>query len=307
MEYFVADTYKDYKLIGEPYANKSGKLASMAECTCPRCNGLGIIVARVENDRMIPIPVDGGVCYQCGGRKIIQKEIRLYTKAEYDSMQRNKERAAERRQKEQEKRMQEEFEENKRKWIADNGFSEDGKTAIITGETYSIKDDLKAKGYKYDSVLRWHKDAGSALQDVEYSDRSVIVNLDDVIEINAWGKGHYKTGALEYINKVCAGTPSNSTSDWIAAPGDTIKNLKVQLVSKSSFNGKYGLTNIINFIDEKGNKLSWFTTTTPIFKINDWVKISTATVKKNDEYKGEKITTITRPKLEEVNNGDIES
>lgn len=298
MEYFVADTYKDYKLIGEPYKNKSGKLASMAECACPRCSGLGIIASRVENDRIIPIPVDGGICYQCGGARIIRKEIRLYTKSEYNSMKRNKEHAAEKREKELKKRMEEDYEKNYTEWLTKNGFSKEGKTYVIKGETYSIKDDLKAKGFKYDSVLRWHKET----REEEYVDRLIEVNLDDVIEISAWGIGHYKTGAIDFINDLCAEGQSNSTSDWIGKPGDAIKNLKVQLISKSSFSGKYGLTNVINFLDEEGNKLTWFTTTTPIYKINDWVKISTATVKKNDEYKGEKTTLITRPKLKEIAN-----
>ena len=66
-------------------------------------------------------------------------------------------------------------------------------------ENYDInKDELKVKNYKFDSVLKWHKDS----IDDEYKDRSAEVKLDDVIEINAFGEGHYKTGAFDYIEKL---------------------------------------------------------------------------------------------------------
>ena len=190
--------------------------------------------------------------------------------------------------------MKKDFEQKKKEWLEKMGFSQDGKTYVITGETYSIKDELKAKGFKYDGILHWHK---STIEE-EYIDRTIEVKLNDVIEMNAWGSGHYKENANKIFNN--AGTPSNSSSDWIAAPGDTIKNLKVQLIKKASFNGKWGLTNVITFIDENENILTWFTTTTPIFMVGDWLLISSANVKNLTEYKGEKQTQITRPRLKEL-------
>ena len=64
--YKLANSYQGAEKIGEPF-EKNGKLYSKIKYTCPRCGGLGIIVARVENNQPIPIPVDNGVCYECLG------------------------------------------------------------------------------------------------------------------------------------------------------------------------------------------------------------------------------------------------
>ena len=138
----------------------------------------------------------------------------------------------------------------------------------------------------------WHK----SFKDSEYEDRTVEIELNEVIEFSAWGTGHYKTGAIEYIEKKCAGNQSCISLNWIAEPAEKIKDLKVQLIKKSSFEGYYGITNILTFVDENNNKLTWFTSTVPAIQVNDYLTLS-ATVKKNDEYKGEKITVITRAKL----------
>ena len=59
-KFFVADSYKNMKVIGKPFENEKGKMVVRVKDKCPRCSGRGIIVARVENGQMIPIPVDGG-------------------------------------------------------------------------------------------------------------------------------------------------------------------------------------------------------------------------------------------------------
>ena len=186
------------------------------------------------------------------------------------------------------------FSETKAKWLEEYGFSAEGKTYIISGDSYSIKDELKAKGFKFDYTLKWHR----SYPDDEYADRTIEIDVNDVAEINAYGKGHYKDTAAKFVNEKIAGPQVISTSNWIAAPGDVIKELPVVLSKKSSFIGKFGLTNVINITDNFGNALVWFTTSTPVFKIGDSL-ILTASVKKNDEYKGTKTTVITRARLKE--------
>ena len=46
MEFYVADSYKGYKLVGTPF-EKSGKMYSKARCKCNRCVK-GIYVSRIE-------------------------------------------------------------------------------------------------------------------------------------------------------------------------------------------------------------------------------------------------------------------
>lgn len=288
----TAKTYEGAKWIGKSF-EKNGKMYQKIEMKCDRCSGLGIIVARVENGQPIPIPVDNGICYACYGTGKFTKEVRLYTEKEYEQMERNNEKARQKKMAEQEKKMKEEYAQKREAWLKRNGFNKNNTTFVVTGETYSIKDELKAKGYKFDSVLKWHKDS----IDDEYKDRSVEVKLDDVIEISAWGEGHYKTGAFDYIEKLIVGTPSNSTSDWIGEVGGKIKDLSVTLIKRTSFQGAYGLTNIYNFVDDAGNRLSWFTSTFPQIEEGSKVTITYTSIKKHDEYKGEKITVILRPKF----------
>lgn len=293
MEYFTATSYKNWERIGKPYKNDKGNLVTKVKCECPRCGGKGIIVARVENDRLIPIPVDGGICYNCRGAKYITKEVRLYTESEFNSMEKAKEKTKERKQNELEKKMQAEFEQNKKKWFADNGFSEDGYTYIITGDSYAIKDELKAKGYIYNPILRWHK----ATIDEEYAGRSLQVALDSVCELSAWGKGVFKAEAKTYIDSLLEEVTPPSRSEWVGEVGGKLKDLTVDLVKKIPFDGVYGLSYILTFVDEAGNKYNWFTSTFVGAEVGDRVKIKSAGIKKHDEYKGEKVTVITRAKL----------
>ena len=191
--------------------------------------------------------------------------------------------------------MEEQFEQRKSEWLAQNGFSEDGYTYVIKGETFSIKDELKAAGYRYHPILLWHK----AFPDEKYAGRHAEVAVDAVVAFSAWGAGTFKASAAAYVKGLTVEAPTNPSLEWAGMPGDSIKEELVQLVRKSSFNGKYGLTNVITFVDKRNLKYTWFTTSTPTAMIGDWV-ILNAKIKKNDFYQGEKITTITRARLKEV-------
>jgi hypothetical protein len=68
------------------------------------------------------------------------------------------------------------------------------------------------------------------------------------------------------------------------------------LISIYSFEGGYGVTNLHKFQDAEGNILVWFTGKR---LEEDAVYGGKATVKKHDEYKGVKQTTLTRCKFEE--------
>ena len=291
MEYFVASSYKDCERISQPY-NKEGKLYTKIKVKCPRCNGLGIIVARVENDRMIPIPVDGGICYKCNGGKYFTKEVRLYTKKEFETMEKNKERARIRRQEELKAKMEAEYEHKKAVWLETHGFAEDGSSYIITGETYSIKDELKEAGFRFDPVLLWHRASIEG-----YEDRAIKIKVDDFFEFSAWGDGHYKIGAKEKIQALLAENEDYSHSEWVGEIGDHIKNEKVTLKRKGSFSGRYGLTNVYTFENEIGSIYTWFTSTFLNKEIDETFYIK-GTIKKHDEYKGVKTTVLTRVKVE---------
>ena len=294
MTYMTAKSYSNWTRIGEPF-EKGGKLYQKVKGKCERCGGLGIIVARVENGQPIPIPVDGGICYNCKGDKYITKDVRLYTEQEFERMEAANERSRQKKAEEQEKKMKAEFAQRKADWLEKNNFSADGYTYIITGDSYSIKDELKAGGWRFDPVIKWHK-----ADPAGYEDRVIKINVEDCFEGSAWGDYHYKTGSKDYIDNLLAAAQPKVDSEWIGEVGDKITNIKVQLVRKYTMDGKYGVTTLYGFQDENGNIINWWSSTFQEIEQGQWTTIIHATIKKLDEYKGVKQTVITRAKLGQI-------
>ena len=120
MEYFVAETYKNWERIGEPFEQK-GKLFTKVKNKCDRCTK-GVYVTRVENGQPIPHPAYGGVCLKCGGTGWLEKTVRLYTEKEYQANLR----PAERREEERKAKLEEyqaklaaQADEKKAQWLED--------------------------------------------------------------------------------------------------------------------------------------------------------------------------------------------
>jgi len=288
MVYYTADTYKNYERIGKPF-DKNGKLYQTVKWECPRCNGRGIIISRIENGQLIPIPVDQGICYQCFGKKYLTKEVRLYTENEYFAMKQRNENIKKRNEAARRKEMEENFAKKKAEWLKSHGFNEDGVTYLVKGETYSIKDELKAEGYIFDPVLLWHR---STPLD-ELMEDNIPIKAEEVLEFSAWGEGHYLTGAKEKIkNLVNPLSASNST--WLKTEvGDHFKDLVVTFVKRNSFDGRFGVTNIYTFKTEDEKELVWFTATNQNIKLGDNIFLS-GKVKEKKEFRGIKQTVVTR-------------
>ena len=289
-ELMVAKSYTNWEKVGKPF-EKSGKLYQRVKEKCDRCMK-GVYVCRVENGQPVPHPAYGGVCLKCRGVGYQIKEVRLYTQEEFERMERANERARQKKAEEQEKKMKAEFAQRRADWLEKNNFDADGYTYIITGDSYSIKDELKAGGWRFDSVIKWHK-----ADPAGYEDRVIKINVDDCFENSAWGDYHYKTGAKDYIDNLIAATQPESTSEWIGEVGDKLKDLPVQLVRKYSFDGKYGTTTVYTFQTKEENLLTWFSSTFQPYDVGEWMKIKYTTIKDHNEYKGVKSTVITRTKL----------
>lgn len=287
-EYALAPLYRDYETVGTPYF-KNGKMYTKARRVCDRCVK-GVYVCRVENGRPVPHPVANGVCFQCGGTGFIQKEVRLYTVAEAAKMEQRNEAARIKRQQELEARMKAEYAEKKVKWLKDNGWSQDGITYIVTGDSYSIKDDLKDAGWLFDYVLRWHK-----ADPTGYEDRVKKVEIDKVIEFSAWGEGHYLTEAKDYVDSLLTEDSADRNSQWVGQIGSR-DTFNVTLVSKRGFQGQYGYSNVYTFRTEDGNILTWFSTVEVEKEPGDQFTL-VGTIKDHTEYKNIKQTILSRCKI----------
>jgi hypothetical protein len=287
-EYYVSNSYKSWERIGKPF-EKNGKLYTKAKCTCDRCVK-GVYVCRVENGQPVPHPAYSGVCLKCGGTGYLTKEIRLYTAKEFEAKERAETRAKEKKAAELEAKMKAEYAIKKAEWMEKNGFNAEGATYIIIGDSYSIKEELKAAGWKFDSVLLWHK-----ADPAGYEDRVIKIFDKEIIEYSAWGEGHFKTGAKEYVVQKMLPTEDLDLT-FVGEVGDKLKQIAVTLTKKNSFCGKFGLTNILEFRDENKNYLVWFTSTEPKFEIGDKISLS-GTIKEHKKYKEIPQTIVTRCKL----------
>ena len=123
------------------------------------------------------------------------------------------------------------------------------------------------------------------------------IKLEDVLEFTPWGQGIYLSSAKEYINNLLDGARPESNSEWVGEVGERLKKIPVTLLSVHGFDGHYGFSQVVKFEDEKENIYTWFTAVE--IKIEPGEQcLLTGTVKKHDEYKGEKTTVLTRCKLD---------
>ena len=271
-KFFVADSYKDMEVIGEPFDNEKGRKVVKVRGKCDKCGGLGIIVSRVENGRPIPIPVDNGVCYKCGGAKTINKVVRAYTKKEYNAMQRAKQRSRERAEAAAAARNQKLLDnaaEYKHQVALKLGFGEDEKAYLVYGDdTYAIKDELKKMGARFDPTLKWFFSSKVELPEGYYL---CEFNFDELYD--------YK--------------PMIKWADFKEdAPNIVRKRIDKLVKSIRGFEGYYGYTNIYTFTSED-YVFVWMTSKYLEVEAGDTIDL-TGTIKKFDEYAGVNQTYLTR-------------
>lgn len=292
---FVADSYKNMEIIGEPFENDKGKMIVRVQGPCPRCSGLGMIVSRVENGRPIPIPVDGGVCYKCGGSGVETKTVRAYTEKEYQRMQSAKERARVRKEAanaEKVKEALENAEAYKHQVALKLGFGENEKAYLVYGDdTYAIKDELKKMGARFDPTLKWFFSSKVELPEGYNLCEFSFDELYDYKPMIKWAD--FKEDAPNIVRKRIDKLKGPSTSIFYPAnEKDRIRNITAKVKSIRGFEGYYGYTNIYTFTSED-YVFVWMTSKYLEIEAGDTIDL-TGTIKKFDEYAGINQTYLTR-------------
>ncbi len=295
-KFFVADSYKNMEVVSEPFENEKGKMVVRVKDKCPRCGGRGIIVARVENGQMIPIPVDGGICYKCGGSGIEEKIIRAYTEKEYTRIQTANERARVKRKAEKEAKTRELIEnaaQYKHEVALKLGFGEDEKAYLVYGDdTFVIKDELKRMGARFNPTLKWYFSSKIELPEgynlCEFS-------FDELYDYNIQGKwADFKENAKDIVSRRLAELKGPSTSVYY--PGEIkerIRNITAKVTNIKGFEGMYGYTNVYTF-NSGDYVFIWMTSKSDLnLGRGDLVDL-TGTIKKFDEYMGIRNTYLTR-------------
>lgn len=132
--------------------------------------------------------------------------------------------------------------------------------------------------------------------DFEYNMK--LIMSSNTLASNRFGYASCTVAGYErYIEKENAKKKAKeeSTSDWVGNLKERIE-VEVECLASRTFDGYYGLTTMLRFIDGDGNIFVWFASGGI-----DWVDVGDklvvkGTVKKHDEYNGVKQTVINRVK-----------
>ena len=117
--------------------------------TCPRCGGTGHLHGYEY--------VQGGICFKCEGSGVVEKPrtIKVYTEAYGAKLKAGREARAQQREIERLAKAR----ASRGEWLEKFGFgNEDGTYVLymVKGNTYSIKDELKALGCKFQPSIGWY-------------------------------------------------------------------------------------------------------------------------------------------------------
>lgn len=266
---------------------------------CMKCGGTGIIGYY--------IPVNGGECFDCGGSGISEWEEKEYTPEYEVKLQAQREKRAEKKLAKE----REQATEKNAEFFEKNGFNADGKTYFVLGNTYAIKEELKAQGAKWDNVSRhWHmavkpeglKTFEVSVEEMYRADAAGIYDWHNWIgfaEIHDKGLIHYSDRIDKAEQELKA---SESTSEHVGEIGDKLE-IVVTYTHTASWENSFGyrasLTYLHTFKDEQGNVFTWKTGNCIEADYDTKMKI-TGTIKEHGDYKGIKQTVLTRCKVKEV-------
>lgn len=255
-------------------------------CKCSRCEGTGYLNEYIY--------IDGGVCFKCGGSGIQKKRRTQKIMTE--------EYVAKLEAKRQEKAKAKAVESNK-DFFVNQGFNENGKTYVVLGNTYEIKDELKSLGAKYNNVLGWHMPQDSE----KYP--TIEIDVDDACIKDwagkySWNSMNVETAAAKIKEANDDLRRASSKSNYIGTIGEKLEKV-VTLTRISSYEVSgfsYDVTYFIyNFVDEDNNIIIWKTTKAPYEfepKLEENVTVTLkGTIKEHSEWNGEPQTVLTRCKI----------
>ena len=283
MKLFVAKSYENMERIGDPF-EKNGRKYTKIKYTCSRCGGTGFYSwGAIINGT----PSHGGTCFKCHGQGYSVKEVRLYTEKERAAADRAREQRNNRAAEEREARAKVRKAKAFSRWLKWNGFNEDGETYLVIGNTYPIKDELKAEGYKFSKELKWH---GPAAVDVPEGCFIEKIHWSDVYDWNDEAGEMWRTEkGNNFLSEIFS---KNSEGEYLGEIGERLRNIPVVFEKMVTFEGNYGLAHIYKFKAE-GAQLSWFTECIKDLEEGEQYVLS-GTVKKQEVYGNIKTTYLSR-------------
>ena len=262
-----------------------------ADYTCKRCGGQGGLPQWIYT---------GYTCYECGGTGVAAKpEIFKEYTPEYAA------KLEERRSKAREKKRLERIEQIKNKLpeiYQDHGFSSEGKIYVVTGNTYEIREELKAAGAKWFSALRsW----GFTEDTDKYP--TVQISFDECYTVDMetgcvnW---NYETGNEDLIKSKMPKVENSLESSFIGSIGDKLDQVVTfvryfEYERDSYSGGGKEIARIYKFVDEHGNILIWNTGSWKTLQEGKRYNLK-GKIKEHNTYNGENQTILTRCTITKV-------
>lgn len=273
------------------WVDEKGKAWETVECTCPRCGGVGLIPKMILNGAIVPVDPDGGVCYKCWGAKVIHIDRRVLTDKEKSQRERAKVRQQEKRA-EEEKQRQLQWEAEREQRIADAkaraGFNSNDESYIVLGDSFSIKDQIKADGGRFiGAISKWvflENKEGYKLQMVKFEDVARIEDDHEVV---------FNREAVKAVLDAAEGI--KNLNQYVGVVGDRYHNLVVTIKNKFWYDTQWGSNCIIIMTDEEGHEFKWNSSCGMEAQKGETVTIK-GTIKAHEEYNGVKQTVLTRCK-----------
>lgn len=272
------------------------------DTTCDKCHGKGYIEYYAYHDN--------GVCYQCSGSG--QYTTRWVERtAEYEAKL-NRQRLD---------KLKRQAPEKNASFLEKHGFNKAGEIWLVLGNTYPIKDELKAKGSRFNPMFGWTFNSAVEGYDlhklskddkVSYTDYNgtncvdTIVHATKLTGIMCFMDEVGLVSHIKNIKKQYELSHAEPTS-YVGQIGERL-DLTLTLVKIFSYTTVYGATCIgatciHKFSDIEGNTLFW--KTSPKGMEEGSTYSVRGTIKEHSEYNGQKQTVITRCKYMEVNAGEL--
>lgn len=263
----------------------------LVEGECPRCDGTGIWTGWGRK---------GGTCFRCEGSGIARWNV--YTEEHLQELEEQKLR-----------KLRKEAPEKNRKMFKWYGLNENGSAWVAVGNTFAIKEELKAAGAKFNSIYGWHFDHDMS----EF--KTVEVTIDKVSgqdELGYWSEP-WDVGAVNEIKAEAEKElePERFAGEYVGNIKDRL-TLELTLVGEYSYETNYsyygGIGHIYTMKDDEGNTFVWKTSNflevpyegnekrwddnEQFIKKGERFKLI-GTVKEHSEYRGVKQTVLTRCKV----------
>lgn len=270
--------------------DKNGTKYYRVECPCNRCGGAGIIPAFSY--------VEGGICFECGGNGGWHWEEEKEYTPEYEA------KLEARRKAREEKRIakaKEGAEERNQEFFANKGFNENGKTYVVLGNTYVIKEELKAMGAKWENCIGWHLPQDTDKYPTVELDVEDIYFKDytDSYKWNNYKRADEETYSAKIEEAKRALVKATNPTEFYGEVGEKVTKTVVFSGSHSytthfTYNGE---THYIHTFKDNENHVFVWKTSKELELVEGSKIVLTGTVKEHNEYKGINQTVLTRCKI----------